>query len=192
MTQAPVPLTHAELLARVRETYDDYSAAIAAIPEDTLTAPGTLGAWSVRDVIAHVGADQQWMAGQLEALLAAEPPTAQACYGTDDPLPAGIDLSTQDARNAWQRERLRGLSLDEVREMAAGGHARLIAVIESLSDAQLAEELTIADLGTVGWVRRPAAGETAWPLWEWLRGVTYQHYPDHTTALRALVAPRSA
>jgi uncharacterized protein (TIGR03083 family) len=179
------PTTTRELLQLVDEAYAAFSSAIAAIHEDTLTTPGTLGEWSVRDVIAHVGADERWMAGQMEALRAGEPPTALSCYGSDEPLPAGFDLITQDGRNAWQHERLRGFSLAEVRAMAAESHARLIAVIESLSDAQLTEELTIADLGTAGWIRRPNAGESGWPLWEWLRGVTYHHYADHTTALRA-------
>ena len=183
-----VPTTTQELLQRVTEAYDAFSSAVAALSEETLTTPGTLGDWSVRDVIAHVGADERWMAGQIEALLAGEPPTAQSCYGSDEPLPEGTTLITQDGRNAWQKERLRGLSLDEVRAMASDAHARLIAAIESFSDAQLAEELTIADLGTVGWVRRPNAGESGWPLWEWLRGVTYHHYADHTPALRALGA----
>jgi uncharacterized protein (TIGR03083 family) len=187
MTNAPEPApTSAELLKHVRESYAEYSDAVAAIPEETLTAPGTLDDWSVRDVIAHVGADQRWMAGQLEALLAGEQPTAMSCYSSDEPLPAGADLSTQDGRNAWQRERLRGLSLDDVRTMVAESHERLLAVIESFSDEQLAEELTIANLGTVGWVRRPEEGEQGWPLWQWLRGVTYYHYAEHTAALRVL------
>ncbi|MEX1255593.1 MAG: maleylpyruvate isomerase N-terminal domain-containing protein [Dehalococcoidia bacterium] len=180
------PVTTQDFLRLVDDAHAEMRAAIAAIPEDTLTTPGTLGEWSARDVIAHVGADEMWMAGQLEALQAGEQPTALSCYGSDEPLPEGADLITQDGRNAWQRERLRGLSLDEVRGKAAEGHARLIAVIESFSDKQLAEELAIANLGTQGWMRRPQAGESGWALWEWLRGVTYHHYADHTEALRAL------
>jgi hypothetical protein len=126
------------------------------------------------------------MAGQLEALQAETPPTVDSCYGIDVPVHEGTNLATQDGRNAWQRERLRNLSLDDVRAMAAEAHARLLAVIGSFTDEQLAQPLTIAELGTVGNIRKPKEGETAWPLWEWLRGVTYHHYADHTNALRAL------
>ncbi len=175
--------TRADLIERIRDAYDTYSAAIESIPQDTLTAPGTCGAWSVRDVIAHVGGDEQWMAGQLEALLPAELPTAQSCYGNDEPAPDGSFLS-QDGRNAWQRERLRNLSLDDTRAMAREAHARLLAVVSSLDDAQLSEPLAIAMLGTVGWVRPPNEGEQAYPLWEWLRGVTYKHYDEHTEMIR--------
>lgn len=184
------PVTSPDLLRRIRDAYDDFSAAREAIPEDMLTTAGTVGAWSIRDVIAHVGADERWMAGQLEALQAGLQPTPESCYGEDEPPPTGIDLSTQDGRNAWQHERLRGLSLEDVLGMAADSHARLVGIIGSLSDAQLAEELTIAALGMVGWIRRPIAGETAWPLWEWLRGVTYHHYADHSIAIRAVGAAR--
>jgi hypothetical protein len=135
-----------------------------------------------------VGADQRWMAGQLEALRAGEQPTALSCYGSEEPLPEGMELITQDGRNAWQRERLRGLSLDEVRKMGAESHARLIAVVEAFSDADLAEELTIANLGTQGWIRQRAEGEQGWPLWQWLRGVTYHHYAEHTRELREIRA----
>ncbi len=70
--------------------------------------------------------------------------------------------------------------------MASEAHARLLAAIATLDDAQLADELTIGELGTVGHIRKPRAGEQAWPLWEWLRGVTYHHFADHTTAIRGL------
>jgi len=178
--------TRAELLARTREAYEEYTRAIDALPESALTEPDTIGTWSVCDVIAHVGADQLWMAGQLEALRFGTLPTVGSCYGTDKPPPADMDWSSQDARNAWQRERLRDLSLDDVRAMAGEAHARLLAAIATLSDAQLSEPLAIGQLGTVGQIRKPKEGETAWPLWEWLRGVTYHHFTDHTNALRAL------
>ena len=180
--------TVADLLERVRSSYDGFLSAIAALPEERFTAPGTIGDWSVRDVIAHVGADQRWMAGQLEALQSGTLPTVASCYGIDTPAPEGVDLATQDGRNAWQRERLRNLSLDDVRAMAGEAHARLLAVIATLQDAQLAEPLAIGQLGTVGHIRKPDEGEPAWPLWEWLRGVTYHHYADHANALRAIGA----
>jgi hypothetical protein len=183
-----VPTTIDQFLVQVRGAFAEYEAAIASVPETLLTKAGTIGTWSVRDVMAHVGADQQWMAGQLEALRAGEEPTAMSCYGSDDPLPKGMTLNTQDERNTWQYERLRGLSLDEVRELASTGHARLIAAIESFRDEQLADVLTIANLGTQGHIRQPVAGEQGWPLWQWLAGVTYGHYGDHVESIRAVAA----
>ena len=191
MTAPETVTTTADLLHCIRDAYEAYAAAIAALPAGMLTRGDTCGAWSVRDVMAHIGADEQWMAGQLEALQSGVPPTGEACYGEEAPVPTDIDLSTQDGRNAWQYQRLRGLSLDEVRKMAADAHARLLATTESFLDGQLSEKLTIAEMGTAGWIRRPNSGEQAWPLWEWLRGVTYHHYAEHAGMIRAAV-PKSA
>ncbi len=176
----------AHLIERARDVYADFSAAIAAVPEGTLTTPGSIGEWSVRDVIAHVGADELWMAGQLEAMRFGNLPTVASCYGIDKPPPAGMDWNSQDARNAWQHDRLRDLSLDDVRAMAREAHERLLAVISTLRDAQLADEIAIGQLGTVGLLRKPKAGEQAWPLEQWIGGVTYRHYADHAEALRAI------
>jgi len=90
----------------------------------------------------------------------------------------------EDGRNAWQRERLRGLSLDDVRAMARESHARLLAVISTFEDAQVSDLLAIAELKTVAWIRSPKEGEQAYPLWEWLRGVTYKHYEEHADMIR--------
>ncbi len=185
MTTNVVP-NRAELLARIRAAYDNYLAAIAAIPEGALTKPDTIGTWSVRDVIAHVGGDELWMAGQLEALRSGTMPTAASCYGIDLPPPPDMDWS-QDGRNAWQRERLRGLSLADVRAMASEAHARLLAVISTFEDAQMSDRLAIAELKTVAWIRPPKEGEQAYPLWEWLRGVTYKHYEEHADMVQAVV-----
>jgi len=179
--------TISEVLQSSREAFDDFSSAIDALSNDEITKANTIGSWSVRDVMAHIGGDELWMAGQLEALRFEQMPSELSCYGVEAPAVGDIELSTQDGRNAWQRERLlRSLSLDDVRRMAREAHARLLAVISAFDDAQLAEPLTIANLKTVGWIRKPKAGEQAWPLWQWLRGVTFQHYREHTEQIRAV------
>jgi hypothetical protein len=180
--------TRAQLVGFINDSYATFKQTIASVPEGELTKPGTVGEWSARDVIAHVGADELWMAGQLEALRTEILPNAAMCYGIETPPPDGIDLSTQDGRNAWQRERLRELSLDDVRAMATEAHARLLAIIATFDDVRLAAPLAIGPLGTVGHIREPQAGEAAWPLWEWLRGVTYKHYDEHAADVRAAVA----
>jgi hypothetical protein len=179
------PTTISALLDRIDRAHDEYESAIAAISDDCLLAPNTIGTWSVRDVMAHVGGDQRWMAGQLEALRAGEEPTSQSCYGDDLPQPEG-DWSSQDARNAWQRERFAALSLAEVRSMAAEAHERLIAAIKSFTDGQLSDKLAIANLGTTAHIRPAKNGEQGWPLVEWIGGVTYRHYAEHLEDIRAV------
>jgi hypothetical protein len=179
------PTTISALLDRIDAAHAEFESAIAAIPDERLLAPNTIGTWSVRDVMAHVGGDQRWMAGQLEALRDGTLPTSRSCYGDDLPPPEG-DWSSQDARNAWQRERFGALSLDEVRSMAAEAHERLIAAIRSFTDEQLSDKLAIANLGTTAHIRPAKEGEHGWPLVEWIGGVTYRHYAEHLGDIRAV------
>ena len=110
---ADEPTTLEELLERIHDAYADYNAGIAELGPERLLAPRAVGYWNVRDVIGHVGADQQWMAGQLEALLSGVEPTSEVCFGENLSLPA--ELSTQDGRNAWQYQRLLGLRFRKLR-----------------------------------------------------------------------------
>jgi hypothetical protein len=180
------PTTISSLLERINAAHDEFFATISAIPDERLLARSTIGSWSARDVMAHVAGDERWMAGQLEALRAGEEPTSQSCYGDDLEPPADMDWS-QDGRNAWQRERFGGLSLDEVRSMAAESHERLLAAIRSFSDDELWDKLAIANLGTTAHIRPAKDGEQAWPLIEWIGGVTHKHYAEHLNDVRAAV-----
>jgi hypothetical protein len=181
------PNTVSALVDRINTAHTEFTSTLSEIPDDRLLAPNTIGTWSVRDVMAHVGGDQRWMAGQLEALHAGELPTSQSCYGDDLAPPENMDWS-QDGRNAWQRERFSSLSLDEVRSMARESHERLVAVIESFTDDQLAEKLAIANLGTTAHIRPAKDGEQGWPLVEWIGGVTYRHYGEHLEDIRTVGA----
>ena len=90
------PASVAEFLDRARAAHVGFSAAVAALPEAMLTTRGTIGDWSVRDIMAHVGADELWMAGQIEAMRFGTLPTVASCYGIDKPVPEGINLASQD------------------------------------------------------------------------------------------------
>lgn len=178
-----------ELLQQIADAYNDFNAATSGLTDDLLTKESTIGDWSVRDIIAHIGGDEMWMAGQLEALRFETMPTAASCYGIDVPPPPDMDWS-QDGRNAWQRERLGGLSLEDTRGMAKEAHRRLLAVVAAFEDGDLSKPLAITELKTVGWIRPPQEGEEAYPLWQWIRGVTYHHYAEHAGAIHLVGATK--
>jgi hypothetical protein len=183
--------TTQELLQRIGATYDELKAAVSAFSDDDTTKPNVIGDWSVRDVVAHIGGDEMWMAGQLEALRSEMLPSALSCYGIDQPPPPNMDWS-QDGRNAWQRERLKDLSLDDTRAMAREAHRRLLTVIAAFRDQDLMMPLAIAELNTVAWIRPPEQGEQTFPLWQWIRGVTYQHYAEHSHDIRNAASTKGA
>lgn len=180
------PRTKAALLGRVRAASAALDDVIAQVPRERLEERGAVGDWSVRDVIAHISADESWMVAQLRALARNEPPAALDAYGTDVPPPAGLDLGTQDGRNAWQYQRLRHLPLEEVLARSTRSRATVIAMIESMPEGEFGALYALEPNRFVGRIR-PAASDReplSSPLWRWLAGNTWHHYEDHAAGLR--------
>jgi len=179
------PRTKTAISDRFRAAYTAFDEALGKLTDAQMLAPGPEGAWSARDVLAHVAADHRWFAGQMVAALEDREPTAAECFGDVSPPGPEHDLTTQDGRNRLQWEQNRHLSLGEVR----GGHreyrAKLEAAIERLPEDQMEKPYAIEMLGFVGRVRRAREGEQGYPLWQWLRGNTWHHYEDHLKDIEA-------
>ena len=109
------------LLGKLDAAWVAFQASYDELTDDQLLVPGVTGAWSVRDLIAHV---TWWDAEALKHLPlildGGRPPRYSVTYG-------GID-----AFNALMTERKAGLSLAEVRREAAGTHERLVAYVTDL------------------------------------------------------------
>src|SRR2546423_13074450 len=92
-------------------------------------APGVTGAWSVRDIVAHVTTWEEEALTPLPLILeGGTPPRYSTRYG-------GID-----AFNARMTEQKRSLTLSEVRAHLVATHGRLLDFIESAPDYQLMGE----------------------------------------------------
>jgi len=90
---------------------------------------GVTGAWSVRDVLAHVATWEEEALKHLPLILkGGTPPRYSVRYG-------GLD-----AFNARTMEEKRSLSLSEVREQSAATHRRLVELIQSTPEHQLIGE----------------------------------------------------
>jgi hypothetical protein len=91
-----------------------------------LMTPGVTGAWSVRDILAHVTTWEEEALKHLPLILdGGTPPRYSVRYG-------GID-----AFNALMTEQKRSLSLPEVRAQLAATHGRLVDFIQSAPEHQL-------------------------------------------------------
>jgi hypothetical protein len=116
-------MTREQLLARLDAAWKDFEASYAGLSERQLLIPDVTGAWSVRDIIAHV---TWWEEEALEHLplirAGGRPPRYSVKYG-------GID-----AFNAMMTEKRRGLSLAEVRRQHDDVHARLVAYVRAAPD----------------------------------------------------------
>ena len=91
--------------------------------------PGVTGAWSVRDIIAHVTTWEEEALKHLPAILEGRrPPRYSVTYG-------GID-----AFNALMTTKKAGLSLSQVFLQQSETHRRVIEVIEHAPEFELTRE----------------------------------------------------
>ena len=114
-----------------------FGRAYAGLSDAEMMEPGVTGAWSVRDIVAHVATWEEEAVKALPLILAGRrPPRYSVTYG-------GID-----AFNALKTEEKRGLSLAEVLEERDAAHGRLVGFLESAPDDLLSG-------------RRPSGGASA-------------------------------
>ena len=118
-----------QLLSRVDEAWEALKASYAGLSDAELMEPGVTGAWSVRDLIAHVTWWEEEALTHLPLIRAGgKPPRYSVTHG-------GID-----AFNARMTEEKRGLSLAEVLRQRDATHAQLVELIESTPEDQFARE----------------------------------------------------
>jgi len=97
-------MRRADLLAQLRSENEGWEGLLAEIGEDRMDEPGVAGAWSIKDIVAHLAAWRRRTVGRLEAVANGQPePTPQ--------WPA--DLHDDDEINAWFHTRDRNKSVRE-------------------------------------------------------------------------------
>jgi ribosomal protein S3AE len=119
-------VNRAQLLERLHKAWTSFTASYAGLSESQMLEPGVTGAWSVRDLIAHV----TWWEGEAlthlpEILSGRTPPRYSVTYG-------GIP-----AFNALMTARKKGLSLADVLREQDETHRRLIAQVEGVAEDQI-------------------------------------------------------
>jgi hypothetical protein len=118
-----------QLLKRLDAAWQAFTASHAGLSESELLEPGVTGAWSVRDILAHVTTWEEEALQYLPLILeGGKPPRYSVTYG-------GID-----AFNARMTEQKRGLSLAEVLRQQAATHQRIIDLIERVPEEQITSE----------------------------------------------------
>ena len=106
------------LLRRLDEAWRDFLESYAGLSEAELIEPGVTGAWSVRDIIAHVTTWEEEALTHLPSILdGRRPPRYSVAYG-------GID-----AFNARMTKKKEGLPLSEVCRQQEEIHRRVIDVV---------------------------------------------------------------
>jgi len=116
-------------LKRLDQAWQDFRNSYAGLSDAQLMTPGVTGAWSVRDILAHVSTWEEEALKSLPVILnGGKPPQYSRLYG-------GID-----AFNALMTEQKRNLSLAQVFRQLDAIHQRLIEFIEKAPEEQLRGE----------------------------------------------------
>lgn len=116
------------LFRRIDAAWRELQDALEGLSEEEMTAPGAVGEWSVRDLIAHV---TTWEEEALKAL----PVILEG-----GPLPRYASQGGIDAFNARQQEAKRGLSLQRLAMEMNATHQRLLALLDRAPEQAYAQE----------------------------------------------------
>jgi hypothetical protein len=159
--------TKSELLETMRREHASWEALLAQVPCERMEEPGAEGLWSVKDIIAHVAAYEQWLALDLERALRGEMYGARELNG-----PRGDEINARIFRQHHDRP------LAEVLAEAPAAFARLVAAVETLPESDLGNPDGAARYIDPAWL----AGV---PLGTCIASDSYEHYREHAPSIRA-------
>lgn len=123
-------MNKAELLNDIRHEYARVTGLVGQLGEDELTAPGVVGDWSVKDILAHLTAWNRLLPGWLEAArIGATPiiPSEGYSWRDLDKLNEAIYKANKD--KDWNKV------LADFRD----SYARVQQEVEALSDDELTD-----------------------------------------------------
>jgi len=146
-----------ELLAALEAARARLDAALEGMSSEELTAPGPVGDWSVKDLLAHV---TSWDVDLLTNL-------GKIQRGQKPGRTQWDKASIQAQNEAWHQE-LKDRPLERVLADYDGVHAQLLRVVSGLSDAEL--ESPVAWLG-------------GRPMYKYFIDHVVNHEDEHATEL---------
>jgi len=123
----PAPSPRERLLARLDTAWTAFRDSYAGLSDAQILESGVTGAWSVRDLIAHVTWWEEEALTHLPHILAGRrPPRYSTTYG-------GID-----AFNALKTKETKALSLAEVLRRQEATHRRVVALVAGAPERAIA------------------------------------------------------
>jgi len=124
----PRPFTKAQILAESQKEHDALEQLLTTLTPEQIIQPGALGAWSVKDVLAHLYEWEQMALGWLAAGQRGETPHVPA---------EGYKWSQLPALNQAIYEKHRDRPLDEMLNLFRASYNQITAAIENLSEEEL-------------------------------------------------------
>ena len=148
-----------ELLIEIQSGRKALDEALARLAPEKMQVDSALyGAWSVKDLLVHLGFWEQRAAVIFSALQQGEPVPS---------LPGGPNL---DEVNALAYAAGHALPLEQVQAEELAAYRFLLRLTEAAAESDL------FDGERFSWTQGR-------PFWEWIEGNSYGHYAEHMVAL---------
>ena len=142
-----------------------------------MTIKGVAGSWSIKDIIAHIGAYEQYIADRLNEIATG---TSYTTCKTHNALDAFLDefgypdfgspLLDDDTANAWVYEKYRNIPLEEIVAQELQAFNSIVSGLETMP-----EEL----------IKRHN-------LFDRVADNTYHHYREHIKGIRSWLRATAA
>jgi hypothetical protein len=155
-------MTRTLLMATLKERRAAWEAALAAVPRARWCEPGTVGAWSVKDIIVQIVYQEQWCADRLGEARRGE------AYA-----PCAMDELSPDERAQLLYRQHCHRPLADVLAEAHFSFRRLLREVETHNEASLPQPQAFAGAASPRLV------------WQGLWREVGEHYDQHTANLRA-------
>ncbi len=124
----PRPTSKAQLLEYSAANYEKLQAEIAGLTPEEIVEPGTVGEWSVKDVLAHLYEWQRMMRSWYAIGKRGENPTTPSEKYTWKEIPA---------LNQEIYETYRDIELEDIIAKLAASHEEILREIDSMTDDEL-------------------------------------------------------
>jgi hypothetical protein len=125
---AELPKTKDELVERIRSARAELQETLDRLSDEQLAQPGPDGGWSAKDHLAHIAA---WHRHAVSIVSGEQP------YDTFGMGEKQLNAMGLDEINAAIFEQNRALALPGVLAAFNGAHEKMLALVESLDDADL-------------------------------------------------------
>lgn len=114
-----------QLSARLEKAWRNFEESYAGLSDSQLLKPGVTGAWSVRDIMAHVTTWEEETLKHLPTILKGKkPPRYSVTHGGINPF------------NAQMTEQKKALTLAEIRRELENTHDRVLEFIAQVPEQQ--------------------------------------------------------
>ena len=121
------PKPKAVLMAELGASRTELESVVVHVPPERMTEPGACGSWSVKDVLAHLAVENDWLALQLERRGRGEVPGPEELQRIEE-----LGLADNQTRNMHYAKLHKDLDLASVRGWDRRANERLRAALAAL------------------------------------------------------------